>query len=457
MFTKQRILGINTEFDSLNYNSFTENNFTSSISFLDYDAVVISTNFICNQYDLSLKSPYQNKRLLSEYASNQIKEDYKKIKDQLIELLKQGKNVFILMGKNENCCIYTGEKQYSGTGANTRINSTVIEFDMYSFLPIKFSAIHVYGECTKICGEQPYADFLKKSNECYHYAAYFDAPQSSALLNIKGSDKIVSAVFEYENGKIILLPFPYYEDDYNEEKYWKKYGKLYLDSLFELSERLSTSMDDYVLPKWADYFSILNESVECEKLEKSFQKLKNIQKSIDKQEELIHRIQRYKTLITSSGNQLEEIVKLVLSELGFALFETEKGRSDIIARYHELDIVVEIKGVTKSAAEKHAAQLEKWAAQFTEENKYAPKPLLIVNGFCDTPLLQRVEDVFPNQMMKYCEARNHALITTTQLLCLYIETRSNPSCLNEKINELLSTVGIYHQYQDITNFIKPIA
>lgn len=456
MVTKQVLLGINTEFESLNYPNFDENSFTSSISILDYEAVVISTDFIRNQYKESSTSPYQNKRLLSEYASSQIKQDYMIMKEQLIELLKQGKNIFVLMGNNENCYIYTGEKQYSGTGKNARATNIVTEFDMYSFLPVKISATHVYGERTEICGKKPYADFFKKTKECYHYAAYFTMPQPSALLNIYGSNKAISAVFEYENGKIILLPLPYYEDDYIEEKYWKKYGKLYLDALFELSERMSASVDDYVLPEWTNCFSILNEAVECEKLEKDLRKLKKLQESIDKQEDLIRQIQRYKTLITSSGNQLEEIVKLVLSELGFSLFDAEKGRSDIIARYHEVDIVAEIKGVTKSAAEKHAAQLEKWVAQFTEEKEHAPKPLLIVNGFGDTPLLERVEDVFPNQMLKYCEARNHALITTAQLLCLYIEVKSNPSCLDERIHELLSTVGIYQQYQKITDFIMPI-
>lgn len=456
VFTKQRFLGINTEFGSLNYNNFDENIFTSSISFLDYDVVVISTNFVSSRYPESSTSPYQNKRLLSNYASNQITEDYKIIKEQLIELLKQGKMVFILMGSNENCYIYTGEKQYSGTGKNARQTNIVTEFDMYSFLPIKITATHVYGERIEICGKQPFINFFKKSNECFHYAAYFTAPQPSMLLKIPGTSKAVSAVFEYENGKIILLPLPYYEDDYTEEKYWRKYGKIYLDALFELSERLSTSLDDYVLPDWTNYFSILNETAESIKLEKDLQRLKKIQRSIEKQEELICQIQRYKTLLTASGDQLEDIVKLVLSELGFSLLEAEKGRSDIIAKYGETDIVAEIKGVTKSAAEKHAAQLEKWVAQFTEENEHAPKPLLIVNGFCDTPLLERVENVFPNQMLKYCEARNHVLVTTTQLLCLYIETRNDLSCLDERINGLLSTVGIYQPYQNITDFIKPI-
>ena len=153
---------------------------------------------------------------------------------------------------------------------------------------------------------------------------------------------------------------------------------------------------------------------------------------------------------------MEEIVKLVLSELSFDLIEAERGRSDVIAKWLEFDIVAEIKGVSKSAAEKHAAQLEKWVAQFIEENGHSPKPLLIVNGFCDIPVLSRTEDVFPHQMLKYCEARGHVLITTTQLLCLYIETKNTPSLLKERLEELLSTVGIYQRYQNIKDFLIPI-
>jgi len=110
----QQILGINTEFMELNIPNFDEESFQSSVSFLDYDAVVISTDCISNTYSESSTSPYQNKRLLSQYASSQNKEDFGRMKEQIIELLKQGKNIFILMGYNENCYVYTGEKSIVG-------------------------------------------------------------------------------------------------------------------------------------------------------------------------------------------------------------------------------------------------------------------------------------------------------------------------------------------------------
>lgn len=87
-------------------------------------------------------------------------------------------------------------------------------------------------------------------------------------------------------------------------------------------------------------------------------KIAKLEKELDKERIAVQEVQKYKLLLTSSGTTLEEIVKQVLDELGFTILEAEKGRSDIIAKYGEVAIVAEIKGVTKSAAEKHAAQLE---------------------------------------------------------------------------------------------------
>lgn len=450
---KRKILGLNTAFDSLKYDDFHEDDFTASISLLDYDAVVIDVGFLSNAYHCN--DTFQNKTLLSDYASHQIREDFSVIKGQIIELLKQGRNLFLLMGKNENCYVYTGEKQYSGTGKNARQTNIVQVFDMYSFVPISINATHVYGNEINICCQSPYCDFFKQTAGCIRYASYFSIKgQNNALARIKGTDKVVAAVIPYEKGKIICLPQPYYKDDYTKVEYWKKYGKIYLDSLFELDERLSTPDDEVSFPSWANDIFILSEKEEIqnqEQLEKKFDELRG---ELVEQKHRIEEIQRYKLLLTASGGPLEEITKQVLSELGFSILDSERGRSDIIAKYGDIGVVAEIKGVSKSAAEKHAAQLEKWASQYIEENGAVPKGLLIVNGFCDTPIEERTEDVFPNQMLKYSEARGHALITTTQLLCLFIETRRNPECKYERINELLSCVGKYKRYQDVSQYLE---
>lgn len=446
---QQRIIGINTNFEALNYNGYDEYNLSESISLLDYDAVVINSDELSHHYYSN--ESYENKMLLTNRDSKQIQDDFCLIRNQLIDMLEQGKNIFILVGHNENCFIYTGEKKFSGTGKNTVTTNIVSEFDMYSFLPVRVRATHIYGNQTEICCKNPYSDFFKKAKDSFQYSAYITIDESDSLLKIKGSSKTVSAIIKYGKGKIIFLPSPYIEYDHDGE--YEKYSYIYLDALFELNKRLSSNGDEYVLPDWTNDFSILNEKDELDCLEKSEQKLNKLLCVIEKQKQTIKTIQRYKTLLTSSGGQLEWIVKNVLTELGFVLVESEPGRSDIIAKYNNIDIVAEIKGVTKSAAEKHAAQLEKWVAQFIEEKNKQPKPLLIVNGFCDTPILDRDEDVFPDQMLKYSMARGHILVDTTQLLCLYIEAKNDPTVLQDRIAGLLATVGIYKKYKNLKEYI----
>jgi hypothetical protein len=270
---------------------------------------------------------------------------------------------------------------------------------------------------------------------------------------IPKSDKAISAVFACENGKIVVLPRPYPRENYKTEDGWKKYGKVYLDALFELNHALSSGTEEFVLPSWTNGIKLPDEQAEEAKLDQEEVKLRSIEAAIQKRKEKIQAIQRKKMLLAASGTPLEEVVKETLQENGFTIYEAEPGRSDVIASYDGIDVVAEIKGVSKSAAEKHAAQLEKWAAQFIDKNDRIPKAILIVNGYCDTPLSKRTEAVFPDQMLKYCKARNHALITTTQLLCLYIEIKNNPACATERIKELLSCCGKYRRYQDFENYI----
>ena len=452
MNNKQTILGINTYFEPLDYSGLNECAISEHISYMDYDAIIIDTENLTGCYKEENNNSYKNKRLLTKASSIEITEDFQAIRQQIIDILKQGKNLFVILGNNKDCYIYTGKK----SGKNAGID----ELNVYSFLPINISTTHIYGEKMDICSSSIFSDFFKKTSNLCHYEAYFIAENILPLINIKNSDKVVSAVCKYENGHIVFLPRPNDEEYYENMELWNNNSKIYLDALFELNKKLSASLDKYELPNWANHFTILAEEQECEKLNNKMKAFEMLKIEIEKQKEVISDIKKYKALITSTGKPLEEITKYVLNEIGFQILKSEVGRSDVIANYKnkdcEIDIVAEIKGVTKSAAEKHAAQLEKWVAQFIEENERLPKALLIVNAYCDLPVFERIEDVFPNQMLKYCESRGHALISTTQLLCLFIDIKNNPDLADEKINELLNTVGVYNKYTDLNAYLKPL-
>lgn len=452
----RNFLGINTSFESLGYPGFTNMSFRTAISFMDYDAIVIDSSHLAYGYHADYPDTYGGKRLIGKEDSPKMRIDFSRTHEQIIEVLKQGKNVFVLMGKNENCFIHTGKTEYSGTGKNARGTNIVGEYNTFSFLPIDITPTMVSGDVFNVVCHQPYAAFFQATKDMSYYCAYFQAPHQFSLLTIPNSDKAVSAVYEYENGKIILLPYPYDEKCFDTVAEWKKAGKKYLDALFELDHALSSQFDSYTEPLWSNNIKILSEEEEEAKLEKDIQALRRIEDKITKRKQQIEAIKRRKILLTASGTLLEEVVKETLAEIGFTLYQCQVGRSDIIATYRDVDVVAEIKGVSKSAAEKHAAQLEKWVSQFVEEHEHSPKAMLIVNGYCDTPLTERTEAVFPDQMLRYCTAREHVLITTTQLLCLYIEIKNNPSCADERIGELLSCVGKYQRYNDYRSYLTII-
>lgn len=452
MRDKTRVLGLNTEFDSLNYPNFTEAHFRSNISLLDYDMVIINASGIIDYYNEDKQGTYENKKLLCNEDSHQIKEDFMSICEQVVDLLNLGKNIYVLVGRNPNCFVYTGEKKSSTSGIGQV--SIVKEFNAFLFQPVALTVAFVDGTEMEICSHEPFATFFRETNELVHYQARFILPEGGkALLRIKGTDKVVSAVVEHEQGRILFLPTPYLRGDYRTDEFWQEYGTQYLDSLIALDKALSTD-GEYELPSWTETFTILNENDLIKKIEKAKDRLEKAQKTLEKHEESLSDLQYYKRLLTGSGTVLEEAVKQVLSEIGFKILEAEKGRSDVIAKYKAIDVVAEIKGVTKSAAEKHSAQLEKWVSNFILKTERQPKALLIVNGFCETPLDERTEDVFPAQMLLYASSRNHILLSSVQLLCLYIETKNTPSIKEERIQELLSTVGIYARYKNPLEFIR---
>lgn len=450
MRKQQRMLGIDTDFSNYDESCLVQDSFLSHTSFFDYDAVIFNTQNIVRNYMTNSHKTRENKVCLSQANSIKICEDYQRMQQQIIDYLRSGKNVFILMGHNENRCIIREETNCFG-----RNELGQYEFDMYSFLPVPVVETYSYGRDMQFCCGSPYKEFFEAITEFTGYSVHYTVQEepTTPLAKIKGGEKIVSSVIECADGKLIFLPQPNLTTSNDVQRYWEKNTKLFLDSLFELDARLHTPKE-VVMPAWVEKISILDEAKHIDTFNQIMNNITELEQKVQEEKEMIRHIQNYKSLITSRGVALEEITKQVLSELGFKLSDTEPGRDDIIAKYKDIDIVAEIKGIKNSAAEKHAAQLEKWASTFLEKNERVPKPILIVNGYCETPLQERTDPVFPEQMIPYSTRRNHALLTTTKLLCLYIEIKTNPSVKEERIRELLETVGVYKRYDDISSYIK---
>ncbi len=431
---QKKILGINTHFNLANTDelSFSQIGFNDKISLYDFDTVIFSSFNFFFASEVK-KENYAEGLHLSSSSVYTYSVIFEKLRKQVIDLLDSGKNIYVMLDQEEKIYYIDDFTKYN--------------FNCYSYLPIDFNYDVLVGSEFIIEKKEPYFSFFSKIKDYLLYKNILNSDFFEKLVITKNSSKIIGGLCNCRKGKIIFIPSFNYSRiiNFNGNQKRDNRDEEFINALLELENNLSTTVEEK-LPEWTNGFYILNEKEILSQISDTKNEVKKLQDKLESQNKELELIRNYKYLLTATGKPLELIVKQVLKEIGFDLLETEDNRSDVIAKYKNIDIVAEIKGLTKSAGEKNAAQLEKWVSEFIEVNEKEPKAILIVNGYCNLPLNERKEPVFPNQMLGYAIKREQCLISTYQLLKLFIEIKENPDKSDILISELLNTVGIYEKY-----------
>ena len=442
---EKKFIGLNAMHSLHDCSKIEMSTINSGRSLLDFEAVIINPELFFETY--KPVSTYQDISVLDWDDSRRIVETYDKIKKNLEILLQQGKNIYVFVGSSNVCYRYTGEIKYG------RHSDEIELFDLYSFLPINISLESQRGMKFDLV-DNAYKDFYLSVRKYIEYHSVIGVDKGIPFLKIKGLDKVVGTTIPYLNGKIILLPYfcqealLFYSDSY-------VIRQVLFNAIYALEESL-TKKEFVEYPEWIDNYNILTESDDLVQLQNLEKEKIELQRRIDAQKERLALLKKYKGLFTSTGKQLENITKEIFEKMGFQIIPSDANRTDVIAKYNDVDIVMEIKGLTKSATETYATQLVKWAMTFKEKENRTPKSILVANAFREMPLAQRTEVPFPDQMLEFSNSQKQCLISTTQLLCLFIEITENPDCKDERIKELLNTVCVYNRYSDYTNFIKKV-
>lgn len=430
---------------------FSENiDFRSSTSFLDYDIVLIDFQYILSEYSQTTtgNGNYMGHKCLNDDDSVRIVEDIKRRKLEIDELLKMGRTIIIYTPKKQICYIDTGKREYSGTGKNTRTTRLVSDIDLLSILPIHIDTIEAQGKNITLKSNAIFNEVNKKFCDFLMYNAYFNEQLGTPIWYIKNTNKVVGTYLTIEKGHLIFMP-KFEDDEENEE--------IELDFLKELTllvDKLKQDNGDFILPEWSKSHLLPNELEVLNNIKDSEVELNAILNRITLQKEKLLKIQENKILFTGTGRALETKVNDIFSEMGFSVAEGEVGRDDLVIKYKDKIAVVEIKGVSKSAAEKHAAQLEKWVSGYIAENDVSPKGILIVNAYKDLPLSERIEVCFPKQMIKYSSNRNHCLMSGIQLLGIYYHVLDYPLEKEQIINKIFNTNGIFEGFYEWSNFVE---
>ncbi|KAF6658879.1 hypothetical protein ACT3XG_14715 [Paenibacillus polymyxa] len=417
--------------------------FGSSTSFLDYDVVLIDLSSVLDEYDAEAMSPtFQGLKRISDHHSAKLKADIDRRKHEITELLNLGRTVVVYTPFPIHCYVDSGKREYSGTGKNQKKTTIVNLLDVRSILPIYPETMLASGSNLEFIGESAFKP-LTKHKDKLRYNAYFTKPLGNPIFKIKGTKNIVSSYINTGTGTLLFIPELFNPDDDVDEGVEEEIESQFFNTLTAIITDLKKEDGDFQLPSWSIDYTLPGEFELKQQLLEYEKEMKMIADKISKQKEELLKLEEYKLLFTATGRSLEVQVGKVFIELGFEVEEGLPGRDDLILKYNDQIAVVEVKGVSKSAAEKHAAQLEKWVSEYFVSKGINPKGILIVNAFKDKPLSERTESPFPAQMMPYCESRNHCLLTSTDLLSIFLSVKKDPNKKEEIIQKIFDTSGVY--------------
>ncbi|WP_150253122.1 hypothetical protein [Nocardiopsis deserti] len=437
---------LSLDFDPV-YDDADRSTFSSDLSVFDYDVVIWDPEASLNSYSLHVfNGYYRGHPSLDDHDSVQIQADVKRRRAEFVEFLNSGRTLVVITRPPQSCYVDSGNRSFSGTG-KSRVTTRLLEpFNLLSAFPFdeaKFS--RASGSRIEFDGSGPVVDLLKKYKDKLAYCAFIKNPLGAPVARVAGTDRIVSSILRTEgDGYLILVPAINLRDepgngDSDDEGWLPEAPQFQADLLAAISQLSgSKSMSR---PQWiARYATDEQEHLRLEivKQQKKIEEARTRLADLQRQKELAEAKDQ---LFLGSGRALELEVKSVLELLGGAVTEPTPGRDDWKVSFSEGDAVVEVKGIKKSAAEKHAAQLEKWVATALEETEKAPKGILAVNTWRERPLDERTEADFPDQMIPYCEGRQHCLVTGLQLFVIRDDVEKNPERAEHWRRELLNTVG----------------
>lgn len=412
--------------------------FRSHTSFLDYDLVILHPRNLLDEYSKSGEDSAGNPVFVVAKGVK-LSDDLSRRRSEIAKFLEQGRLIVVHAPPPIRCVL--------------QIPGRVELVDPAKrVLPDIFDTIVARGTNVDFKGHEPISSFWQQTRDYLQYEVRFTTVPGTGLFFVSGTDEAVGSYLHYEGGHLLFLPeFAPAELGHP----LQPATDAFVNGLIELAQAL-TRPAELVLPPWSREYTLPGEKEEHERLGELDRELEHLRDKITAQEGKIEALDRLKVLFTGSGEVLRQMVKQVFLELSVQVSDGEPGRADLVLEWDSRVAVAEVKGVSKSAAEEHAAQLEKWCSEYYVEHNSQPKGVLIINAFKDTPLVERTKPPFPDQMLGYSANRGHCLMTGLQLLGLYLDCKDDPKRASAILDKIFETNGVFNAYRDWREFLAVI-
>lgn len=413
--------------------------FASDTSVFDFDAVIWDPAASFRNYNQYGRSTFQGLPSLSDNESVTFRADIARRRAEFKEFLETGRTVIAIVRPPQECYVATGEVEYSGTGRNRQRIRNLEKIDLWDALPVAGLSLGIAsGNRITIQGDTAIASFLRKYKSLVRYGAVFSWSAGTPFALVARTSRVVgSCVKTKAGGLLVLLPSlslvaPTSRDDDDEdedegdEDPWLAVAPEVQTDLLEAVATM-TSNAIRAHPAWSLKYATADQALVRQEITKQESRVEAARTKLAKLVEKKDKADSKNQLFLGTGDVLASEVKETLELLGGRVTQPDPLRDDWKVAFPEGNAVVEVKGVSKSAAEKHAAQLEKWVAGEFEETGVAPKGILVVNTWREVELSERTESDFPDQMIPYCESRGHCLITGLQLFSIRVDVETDPS------------------------------
>ncbi len=426
-----------------NHNDMETIIFSSDKTILEYDALLVDLKNIFEEY--ASHTEFIGLPRITDHDSTRLKKDLERRKSEIKEFLESGKNIVVIDGNDECVYCYSGNKTVSGTGRNAQTTYLVEDVHSSSLLPVTISSLNLTGRSVFFTNKKIIDIFNKYIDYIEYRTTYENVEDKNILMTIKGTKKVISYYEKIGNGLLIFAPdLAFDKTDHKKECALEK---KYYNDLTNLNTVISQNEID--LPLYSKKYLLHNEELMISDIEKSKDKLNKLMIDIEKKEAKLHELQNQKVMFTGTGTPLEINSVENFKKMGFSIIKYDPNSvdEDIVIKYKEKVAVVEVKGVSGSATEKHTSQIVKWKSEYHIENDILPKGILLVNAFNEKELEKR-QEYFPNQMLKYATHQEICLLTTIQLYNIKEYLKNNPNEKEKIVNEIFGTNGIYKGFED---------
>lgn len=407
---------------------------------VDYDIVIVNVRAIKDNF---LKNVHSNRintlqelltRLLISNGSIIILSDFKRSVER--------KNKYPDSYNNYSWCpIDINTKSESGTTIDIiedifpKYFGRFKKWDYYFFIPSGCLS----NEFTNLAGK---------------FSTKYKLPQKFFLKNRYG--KMLSGLHTIEAYYQKTTEPPYGSSyNYYSEKPDKVFGQIVLIPLIkELNDKeaLNLLLEDLLgkspkslAPAWVDDVSMpLVDQFDSEI--KSFSdSVIDINKHIKSIENKKKEILSYKKLLYADGNELENIFRKCLNELGAIVDPAKYSEEEYCLVFDNNEYPVEAKGVSKSISLTHLRQLIDYMLKYDEETGSKSKGILLGNPWKNLPIEQRntyEKPYFPPTVISRAEDINIALISSVDFYKAFCSVLDKKVDGNSILNKIVNTKGI---------------